>query len=82
MGQEEIEEGRMMPAIEQRILTLLSNLEAAGKALDPKVTPHFILFLQVKELAEIVKEIVLPEADGPLIPAGSADKYGVPKATE
>jgi hypothetical protein len=43
-----------MPTPEERISTLLSNLEAAIKTADPNA-PHYLLLLQVKELAEIVK---------------------------
>lgn len=46
-----------MPTVEQRIATLLSNLEAASKVIDPE-SPHYLLFLQVRELAEIVGRIV------------------------
>ena len=44
-----------MPTIEQRIAALLSNLEAATKISNPSAVPHYMLILQVKELAEIVK---------------------------
>lgn len=39
---------------QERLSTLLSNLEAAIKTSDPK-SPHHMLLLQVRELAEIVR---------------------------
>jgi hypothetical protein len=47
-------EGNKMPTPEERLSTLLSNLEAAIKMADPN-EPSYMLLLQVKELAEIVK---------------------------
>lgn len=43
-----------MPDIEARISALISNLEASQKTTDPGA-PHYILLLQVRTLAEIVK---------------------------
>lgn len=48
-----------MPTPQERISTLLSNLEAAVKTADPGA-PHYLLLLQVKELTEIVKLTALP----------------------
>ena len=43
-----------MNEIQQRLATLLSNLEASIKASDPSA-PYHMLLLQVHELAEIVR---------------------------
>ena len=43
-----------MNEIQQRLATLISNLEASIKTSDPSAPRHMLL-LQVRELAEIVR---------------------------
>lgn len=50
------ERGKQMPTIDQRLETLLSNLEAAQKTTPPEA-PHLMLLLQLKELAGIVAQM-------------------------
>lgn len=45
-----------MPTVAQRLATLLSNLEAESKTIDP-AAPHHRLFLELQELVEIVSEM-------------------------
>lgn len=45
-----------MSDIDERISALISNLEAAQKTIDPQA-PHYMLLLQVRALAEIVKSM-------------------------
>lgn len=42
------------PSADERLVTLISNLEAAIKMADPKAG-YYMLLLHVRELAEIVK---------------------------
>ena len=45
-----------MPTVEQRLLTLASNLEQAIKAADPG-SPNLMILHQLKELAGIVDDL-------------------------
>jgi hypothetical protein len=53
----------MSPTIEQRLQTLSSNLEAAIKTESPNA-PHLMLMHQLKELADIVRELRRSPAPG------------------
>lgn len=43
------------PENAQRLDTLISNLKAQIELSNPDTTPHFMLLVQLKELAEIIR---------------------------